>query len=111
MKIGPQDPSAFADAAGTGKPRAAQTSAADTRAALIRAGGVASSLGAATPVDTVSISQLASGAMAEVGSADVDMDKVRRLQLALEQGTYKANPEAIADELIAHAQALLKPGL
>ena len=109
MKIGPQDPSAYADTSGATTGRAANKSAADARAALIRAGGVASALGAAGDGATVKISSLAAGALASAGTAEVDMDKVRRVQAALAQGTYQVNPDAIADELIANAQALLKP--
>lgn len=109
MKIGPQDLSAFADANAATAGRTAKTSGNDARAALIRAGGVANALGAAADGATVKISSLATGALGTAASADVDMDKVRQVQAALEQGTYQVNPEAIADELIASAQSLLKP--
>lgn len=109
MKIGPQDLSALADANATTAGRTAHKTATDARAALIRAGGVASALGVASDGATVKISSLAAGALNAPASADVDMDKVRQVQAALAQGSYKVNPEAIADELIASAQALLKP--
>ena len=109
MKIGPQDPSAYADTSGATAGRAGNKATADTRAALIRAGGVATALGAAGDGATVKISSAATGALAAAAGADVDLEKVRQVQAALAQGTYRANPEAIADQLIASAQALLKP--
>ncbi len=42
-----------------------------------------------------------------VGIADVDMQKVESVRLAIEQGTYTVNPEAIADKLLANAQEML----
>jgi negative regulator of flagellin synthesis FlgM len=41
-------------------------------------------------------------------AADVDMEKVKSVRAAIEQGTYKVNPEAIADKLISSAQEILK---
>jgi negative regulator of flagellin synthesis FlgM len=109
MKIGPQDLSAYADTTGAATGRNSKTGA-DTRAALIRAGTVAGALGAAADGATVKISNVAAGAMMATNAGpDVDLEKVRQVQAALAQGTYKVNPEAIADELIASAQALLKP--
>lgn len=109
MKIGPQDLSAYADTNGAAAGRGNKAGA-DTRAALIRAGTVAGALGAAASGATVNISNVAAGAlMATNASPDVDLEKIRQVQAALAQGTYKVNPEAIADELIASAQALLKP--
>jgi negative regulator of flagellin synthesis FlgM len=109
MKIGPQDPSAYADTSGASAGRATGKATADARAALIRAGGVASALGVDTDGATVKISSTAAGVMAGASSADVDLEKVKNVQAALAQGTYRVNPEAIADELIADAQAFLKP--
>ncbi len=41
-------------------------------------------------------------------AADVDMEKVKAVRVAIDQGTYKVNPEAIADKLISSAQEILK---
>lgn len=41
-------------------------------------------------------------------AADVDMEKVKAVRTAIDQGTYKVNPEAIADKLISSAQEILK---
>lgn len=108
MKIGPQDLSAYADNNAASAGRATGKGGTDPRAALVRAGSVAAALGAAPNSATVNISKLAASAMTPA-SAEVDMDKVRQVQAAVEQGTYRVNPDAIADELIANAQALLKP--
>ena len=40
-------------------------------------------------------------------AADVDMAKVKAVRAAIDQGTYKVNPEAIADKLISSAQEIL----
>lgn len=110
MKIGPQDPSIVQDPAGSATGRARQRPEGDTRAALMRASGVASALGKADGTE-VRLSALATAAMAPASvSADVDLDKVKRVQAELAQGRYRVNPEAIADELIANAQAFMKPG-
>lgn len=41
-------------------------------------------------------------------AADVDMEKVNAVRAAIAQGTYKVNPEAIADKLLSTAQEILK---
>ena len=40
-------------------------------------------------------------------SAEFDAEKVARIAAAIEAGTFKINPHAIADKLIANAQELL----
>lgn len=42
------------------------------------------------------------------GDADVDMDKVNAMTQAIQNGTFKVNPEAIADKLLANAQEMLQ---
>jgi negative regulator of flagellin synthesis FlgM len=39
--------------------------------------------------------------------ADVDLDKVNSIRLAIDQGTYAVNPQAIADKLLSNAQEML----
>lgn len=41
-------------------------------------------------------------------NADFNAEKVAQVAAAIESGTFKPNPEAIADKLIANAQELLK---
>ena len=65
---------------------------------------------ATAPVDpssTVAISSAASTLLSGSTSADFDANKVAQVSGAIANGTYKVNPEAIADKLIANAQELL----
>lgn len=42
-------------------------------------------------------------------SAEFDADKVASISKAIDDGTFKINPEVIADKLISNAQELLTP--
>ncbi len=55
---------------------------------------------------TVQLSSAAT-ALLEGSEGGFDADKVKRVRDAIADGTYKINPEAIADKLIANAQELL----
>ena len=100
MKIGPlPEPSAPLNApapqppAGQGAQRAA-------------AAGVPAQQPAAAGVP-VTVSKLARTlGQAEV-DPDVDASRVASVRAAIEGGTYKVNPEAIADKLLANAQEML----
>ena len=62
------------------------------------------------PVDpsaTVALSSTASTLLSGGAVSDFDADKVARIGSAIADGSFKANPEAIADKLIANAQELL----
>ena len=62
-----------------------------------------------TPGVGVSVSELAR-ALEQTGAsgdADIDMEKVNAVRQAIEQNTYRVNPEAIADKLLANAQEML----
>lgn len=39
--------------------------------------------------------------------SDIDMNKVEAIRSAIEQGNFKANPEVIADKLLANAKDML----
>lgn len=58
---------------------------------------------------TVQLSSAAT-ALLEGSEGGFDADKVKRVRDAIADGTYKINPEAIADKLIANAQELLGKG-
>jgi negative regulator of flagellin synthesis FlgM len=83
---------------------AAQSAPSKTgQSAVATATGGASSAGVAVTVSTLArtLEQSKSGA------ADIDTKKVEAVRLAIEQGTYTVNPEAIADKLLANAQEML----
>lgn len=57
---------------------------------------------------TVTLSSTASQLMAASGAAgEFDAEKVAAVRQAIEDGSYKVDPEAIADKLIANAKELL----
>lgn len=56
---------------------------------------------------TVDISPEATALAAAGGEGSFDAAKVERVSQAIKDGSFKVNPEAIADKLIANAQELL----
>ncbi len=62
-----------------------------------------------TPGVAVSVSaQTRQLSAAQRSDADIDMDKVNAMAQAIQNGTFKVNPEAIADKLLANAQEMLQ---
>ena len=57
----------------------------------------------------VTVSTLARSLEATKGAdaTDIDMKKVSSVRTAIKDGTYKVNPEAIADKLLSNAQEML----
>ena len=56
---------------------------------------------------TIELSSTASTLLSGDATAEFDADKVDRISKAIADGTYKIDPAAIADKLIANAQELL----
>jgi len=100
MKIGhPADKPLPAPAAGPAAPADAGAKA----SAGVQAAGAAQVDASAT----VALSSTASTLLSGGTSAEFDADKVARISAQLADGSFKVNPEAIADKLIANAQELL----
>ena len=102
MKIGnPADKPAPA-AVGNGTPAAASTAAASATAPTASAIPAKADASAKIELSNTAATLLTSGATAEF-----DAEKVARISKAIDDGTFKINPEAIADKLISNAQELL----
>jgi negative regulator of flagellin synthesis FlgM len=56
---------------------------------------------------TVALSSTASTLLLGGSSAEFDAEKVARISQSIADGSFKVNPEVIADKLIANAQELL----
>ena len=56
---------------------------------------------------TVALSSTAATLLAGGSSAEFDADKVARMSQAIADGSFKVDPGAIADKLIANAEELL----
>lgn len=55
----------------------------------------------------IELSSAATGLMAGGSTAEFDADKVARISKQIEEGSFKINPEVIADKLISNAQEVL----
>jgi negative regulator of flagellin synthesis FlgM len=55
----------------------------------------------------VELSSTASTLLSTGGTSEFNADKVTKVSDSIANGTFKVNPEAIADKLIANAQELL----
>lgn len=101
MKIGnPGDTSAAAALAQT---RAATPDAAGKAATATSTGEVE----AGTQVALSSTAATLRSGSADAAAGDFDAAKVNRISQAIADSSFKINPEAIADKLIANAQELL----
>lgn len=72
--------------------------------------GPAAPAASTEPVDasaTVALSSTAATLLASGSTAEFDAAKVARVSQAIGDGTFKVDPAAIADKLIANAQELL----
>ena len=62
---------------------------------------------AAEPSATIELSNTAASLLTGGATPEFDAEKVARISKAIEDGTFKINPDAIADKLIANAQEVL----
>ena len=97
MKIGhsaeqPAPPAAPAAVAATGTP------------AALAAAAIPAQADAST---TIELSTTAATLLNGATTAEFDAEKVARISKAIDEGSFKVNPEAIADKLISNAQELL----
>ena len=105
MKIGnPGDTSAAAALAQT---RAATPDAAGKAATATTASTTTGEVEAGTQVALSSTAATLRSGSADAAAGDFDAAKVNRISQAIADGSFKINPEAIADKLIANAQELL----
>ncbi len=86
---------------------AAAASAAPAEAAKANAGTHATGAALVDASATVALSSTASTLLSGGASGEFDADKVARVASSIADGSFKINPEAIADKLIANAQELL----
>ena len=69
-------------------------------------GKTSSATGSTGESAKVTLSTVASGLMSVEG--EFDAEKVSSVKQAIDNGTYKVNPEVIADKLISNARDLLQ---
>lgn len=102
MKIGNTPDMAVVTRAMTSSSAAVAQRSAQGAAASVAKGGNGSLAGV-----TVS-SQVRGMGRADLNpTADIDMDKVNAVRSAIAQGTFKVNPEAIADKMLGNAREFL----
>ncbi len=86
---------------------AAGTPAAPAEAAKASAGIRATGAANVDASATVALSSTASTLLSSGAAGEFDADKVARIAGSIADGSFKINPEAIANKLIANAQELL----
>ena len=71
-----------------------------------KSGKTSSANGSTSESAKVTLSTVASGMMSVEG--EFDAEKVSSVKQSIDSGTYKVNPEVIADKLISNAKDLLQ---
>jgi negative regulator of flagellin synthesis FlgM len=106
MKIGQSTdiPTSVTSTVSGAAQKAAQNASA-SNAALSKANEGSRSAGVAVTVTTLTRT-LEKPAVAD--TADVDTQKVADVKASIQNGTYKVNAEAIADQLLSNAQEMLR---
>ena len=102
MKIGPSPDQPVPKPVTSGAPAPS-----DAARAASAAGAAAANPPASEASATIALSSTASNLLTTGIGAEFDAQKVARISAAIEDGSFKINPEAIADKLIANAQELL----
>lgn len=103
MKIGnPADKPAPLPAASSG-PNATGLAAEAAKTAQT-AGAIPAAADASVKIE---LSNTAATLLSGSGAAEFDAEKVARVSKAIDEGSFKIDPEVIADKLIANAQELL----
>lgn len=102
MKIGNSADQPAPAAVGNGMPAAAPNAA--KSAPALRAGAIPLQADASAKIE---LSNTAATLLTSGATAEFDAEKVARISKAIDDGTFKINPEAIADKLISNAQELL----
>ena len=102
MKIGPSDNRPIAE----GSARLTSRTDSDVLSKTPGSSNASTSAGGPAEASGVRFSSTAAR-FGAYGPADVDQDKVARVAQEIAQGRYRVNPQAIADQLIANAQAFM----
>ena len=104
MKIGPSPDHPTPKPVTTG----AQAPSDATRAAAATASAAANlPANDASASATIALSSTAASLLSSGVNAEFDAKKVASISAAIDNGSFKINPEAIADKLISNAQELL----
>ena len=82
----------------------AATSGSTSAAVAVGSGAIPAKADASA---TIELSNTASALLTGDATAEFDAEKVARISKSIEDGSFKINPEAIADKLIANAQEVL----
>ena len=90
-------------AASTESAKAAKASAAPA-ASAVSANAIPATADASAKIQ---LSNTATSLMSNTGGAFFDAEKVARISSAIDSGTFKINPGAIADKLISNAKEVL----
>ena len=104
MKIGPSADKPIPQPVAPGAPAASDAARTTANAGAARA--VAKPPAAAASA-TIELSSTASNLLTAGVGAEFDTEKVARISAAIHNGSFRINPEAIADKLISNAQELL----
>ena len=101
-------PNSHASANGVAHARGTRgTAAAPAAAETPPATAPAATPTSAEPSATIELSNTAASLLTGGTTPEFDAEKVARISKAIEDGTFKINPDAIADKLIANAQEAL----